>query len=315
MNHLFNQTTKASIALYYGVVALSTGSIFVRWIGQEISPEAIVFTRFLLGVPVFGLSHIGQRIFNSPEADSNLQDPSVQLTYTYQEIGYLMGAGIAFASSLTLLVFAITQTNIATAVVLHNLSPIFIGLVLRVLFGQSLNWKFLLGMMVALAGVVIVEWGELHISPQGIWGDAAALVSSLFLAAYFICLEQARSKFSSPVVQMWVCGSGALALLLLLIWTQNRFVPASPKVWLLVFALTITCQFTGHGLLTYSLQRLSSVIVSLVHLLEPIFSGIFAWLIFQESLSIFHGVGLIVILTGLYLAIASQTPSRLEASS
>jgi drug/metabolite transporter (DMT)-like permease len=309
MTHLFSPKTKAKIILYYGVLALSMGSIFVRSMGQELTPNAIVFSRFVLGIPLFGLCHLGQWIFQKPETDLKLLNRSVQPIYTYQDIGYSIGAGVAFALSLALLVLSITQINIATASVLHNLSPIFTGLGLWILFGQTLCPKFLMGMGMAIAGMALVEWGEFQVSPNSLWGDIEAVLSSIFLAVYFICLEQTRSKFSAVTVQIWVCGSGALTLLPLLIFTHDRLFPVSYQGWLIVLALTLTCQFIGHGMLTYSLERLSSVLVSLIHLLDPIFSGIFAWFIFKESLSFFHLGGLIVISIGLFLAITSHTES------
>ncbi|WP_242057908.1 MULTISPECIES: EamA family transporter [Nostoc] len=62
--------------------------------------------------------------------------------------------------------------------------------------------------------------------------------------------------------------------------------------------------------MTYSLAKFSSVVVSLVHLLEPVFSGIFAFFIFSEELSFFNLMGFAVVLIGLYLAISSQVAAE-----
>jgi drug/metabolite transporter (DMT)-like permease len=315
MIDLFNPTNKAKIVLYYGVVALSMGSIFARWIGQELSPQAIVFIRLLLAIPIFGIGYVKQWIFPSHQTKKLIKNRSIQPNYTYLDIGYLIGAGITFALSLTLLVLSINQTNIATASVLHNLSPLFTGLGLWILFGQKLCPKFIIGMGMAIIGMGLVEWGEFQASPTSLWGDLKAILSSLFLAFYFICIEQTRLKFSALTVQMWVCGSGALTLLPMLLISHDRLFPISLQGWLMVLALTLICQFIGHGMLTYSLEQLSSVLVSLIHLLDPVFSGIFAWFIFQESLSFAHWGGLTVILMGLSLAIISHTESSLESSA
>jgi drug/metabolite transporter (DMT)-like permease len=309
MTHLFNPTNKAKIFLYYGVVALSMGSIFARWLGQELSPQAIVFNRLLLGIPIFGLGYFKTWRFPLWATDPKIQDRSVQPIYTYPDIGYLIGAGVGFALSLTLLALSITQTNIATASVLHNLSPIFTGLGLWILFGQTLCPKFIIGMGMTLFGMGLVEWGEFQASPDSLWGDVEAVLSSIFLAFYFICIEQTRSKFSAVTVQIWVCSFGALTLFPFLIFTHDRLFPVSSQGWLMILALTLTCQLIGQGMLTYSLKQLSSVLVSLIHLLDPVFSGIFAWLIFKESLGFAHVGGLIIILIGLSLSITGHTES------
>jgi drug/metabolite transporter (DMT)-like permease len=90
------------------------------------------------------------------------------------------------------------------------------------------------------------------------------------------------------------------------LFTQDQLFPSTVSGWLWVIFLALICQVLGHGLLTYSLAKFSSVVVSLVHLLEPVFSGIFALIIFSEKLTFSNWVGFAVVLMGLYLAVSSQ---------
>ncbi|WP_334762140.1 DMT family transporter [Nostoc sp.] len=113
----------------------------------------------------------------------------------------------------------------------------------------------------------------------------AAIVSAIFLSAYLLIIEKLRTKFSPATIQLWICAIAALVIFPILLFTQAQVFPSTVSGWLWVISLALICQVLGHGLLTYSLATFSSVVVSLVHLLEPVFSGIFALVIFSEKLT------------------------------
>ena len=86
--------------------------------------------------------------------------------------------------------------------------------------------------------------------------------------------------------------------------------------WASVIALALVGQMLGVGLWTYSLKKLSSGFASLVTLLVPVFSAIEGWIIFSENLSWWIGIGFIVILLGMSLAISSTSAiqSKIESA-
>lgn len=298
----FNQKTMAFVSLFVGVVAISFGSIFIRLSEAELSPNATVFNRFWLTSVVFGLWHGYKAIHHR----RSFEKPVEQQPYTSQDIWLLLSAGICWAATLVFVAWSLTQTSVAISSVLHNLAPIFTSLGAWLLFRQGFDRQFLIGMIIAIGGAIAIELEELRISISNVQGDMAAVVSAVFLAAYLLCVEQLRTKFSATTVQLWVCAIAALAIFPILVFTQDQLFPSSVNGWLSVISLALVCQVFGHGLLTYSLAKLSSVVVSLVHLLEPVFSSIFAWAIFWERLSFSNWVGFAVVLIGLYLAVSSQ---------
>jgi drug/metabolite transporter (DMT)-like permease len=66
-------------------------------------------------------------------------------------------------------------------------------------------------------------------------------------------------------------------------------------------------QVLGQGLITYSLNRLSSGVVALSYLLEPVLSALAAWVLFAETLSVFNLAAFMVVILGIYMAISSQS--------
>lgn len=61
-------TWSAFDPLFFGVVALSFGSIFIKWSEDSLSPNATVFNRFWLATVAFGLWRGGKAIRHSPKA-------------------------------------------------------------------------------------------------------------------------------------------------------------------------------------------------------------------------------------------------------
>lgn len=306
-----NQMAMAIASLFVGVVAISFGSIFVRWSEMELSPNATVFNRFWLASVVFGLWYGYKAIRQRLSCDN----PVEQQPYTRQDVWLLLSAGIFWAATLAFVAWSLTQTSVAISTVLHNLAPIFTSLGAWLLFGQGFNRQFIIGIVIAIGGAIAIEIEELQIGTLQVQGGIAAILSAVLLGAYLLTVEQLRTKFSPTTVQLWVCAIATLAIFPVLLFTQDRLFPSSVNGWLFVISFTLICQVLGHGLLTYSLARLSSVVVSLVHLLEPVFSSILAWAIFWERLSFSNWVGFAVVLIGLYLAVSSQAAVNLPQNS
>nr|MDZ8004463.1 EamA family transporter [Nostoc sp. DedSLP05] len=298
----------ALAVLLLGVGALSFGSIFVRLSETEISPNATVFNRLWLASLIFGFWYGYKTISGQFDPDK----PVEQQSYTSQDFGLLVGAGICWGMTLVFLAWSLTQTTVAISSVLHNLAPIFTSLGAWLLFRQCFKSQFLMGMAIALGGTIAIEFEELQIAKDEVQGSFAAIVSAIFLGGYLLLVEQLRTKFSPEIVQLWVCAIAALLIFPILLLTQDRVFPSSVNGWLWVISPAVICQVVGHGLLTYSLAKFSSVVVSLVHLLEPVFSAIFALVIFSEQLSFFNLMGFAIVLIGLYLAISSQISPNLR---
>jgi len=302
-----NKTTMAIASLFVGVVAISFGSIFIRWSEAELSPNATIFNRFWLGSVVFGLWQGYKAIRQRLSGDKPVQ----QHSYTSQELLLLLGAGTFFAATLAFVAWSLTQTSVAISTILHNLTPIFTSLGAWLLFGQGFNRQFLIGMVVAIGGAIAIEIEQIQFATGEVTGGIAAIVSAVFMGAYLLVVEQLRTKFDPITIQLWVCTIATLSILPMLVLAQEPVFPSSVNGWLFVIFLALVCQVLGQGLLTYSVAGLSSVVVSLVHLLEPVFSSILAWAIFWEKLSFSNWVGFALVLIGLYLAVSSQAAVRL----
>ncbi len=90
-----NKTKLAIASLFFGVVAISFSSIFIRWSSAELSSNATVFNRFWFSGVVFGLWQGGKAIGQRLSFDKPVQ----QQFYTSQELLLLLGAGTCWAAT------------------------------------------------------------------------------------------------------------------------------------------------------------------------------------------------------------------------
>ncbi len=300
----------AIASLCLGVLAYSSGSIFIRLCEAEITPYGTVFDRVAFGTIAFwfwkGVNALNNRANNEKPIQEKLDGGDIWL---------LVAMAALFLAFQGLWAWSVSQTALAISTVLASIKPIFTCLLAWLLWGQRFGNKFLIGMIIAIAGASAIGLDDLQIGNNKIQGDIAAFLVAILEAAYLLVIEKLRTKIDSTTIMLWCCGIGTLLSLPILLLTEDRVFPYSVNGWIFVTALVLIDQVLGQGLLAYSLKKFSSGVVALVLLLEPVLVAIAAWVVFGEKLSLFDWVALFVILFGLFLAVSSQPTKTTEQSS
>ncbi len=289
------------LAMLLAIVALSLAAIFIKLSERELGPFATIFNRFWVAYLVLWVWHEWQQI--TVAADS-VSEP---LEYTRFDQLWLVAAALMFWGCIALWAWSLTQTTVANSTLLHNLTPLFTTLGGWLLLNQHFNRRFLLGLLVALMGAGALGMGDLQISASHLTGDIASLLSAVFSAANLMIIEKLRAKFSVNIILQWCCFWGAIWTLPVVLLAEDRVFPISASGWLAVIGLAVVCQVLGQGLQAYSLKRLSSGLVGVLLLLDPILAALVAWVLFAESLTLFKWAAFMVVLLGVYLAKSSDT--------
>ncbi|MGH8002568.1 MAG: DMT family transporter [Brasilonema sp.] len=296
-------TVLAFATLFVGVVALSMAGIFIRLSESEINPIATAFNRLWIATLVFGLwNGVNSATNQLSDNPTDQQEP-----YTSGRVGLLLLAAAIASVSLLLWNWSLTQTTIASATLLRNSNALFTPLLGWLFFGQRYDSKFLIGMVIAIGGIITLGLEDLQIASSNLQGDTIALLSAMSNSVFFLIVEQLRTKLSTATILFWRCGIGTLLILPIFLLAGDRFFPYSLIGWLAVIAQAVICQALGQGLLVYSVKKLSSGFVSIVVPLEVIFATIAAWVIFSEKVSLFNWLAFAVVLVGIYIAKSSQS--------
>jgi drug/metabolite transporter (DMT)-like permease len=295
-------TNKLAIAtLSFALIAISFAPIFIRLSETELGANATVFNRMLIFFVVFGL---GQFVARRPEP-LDTEPPAASPPRSVQERLLLVGVGVVSIISLVLWAISLQYTTVAKCMLLNNLTPIFTSLGSWLIFGKKFDNRFILGMAIALTGAIALGFEDLRGGDGLLIGDIFAVLSAVFLGAYFLMVEQLRSTCEATTILLWRCGVGCVLLIPLIFYSDEQFFPTTTVAIVAVLGLGIICEGFGQRLIASCMDTLSCSFVSLFLLLEPIVSALLAWAIFTEALGITTGLGFAVVLTGIYLAQSS----------
>ncbi|WP_299408957.1 DMT family transporter [Acaryochloris sp. IP29b_bin.148] len=287
------------MAMLAAIVALSLAAIFIKLSERELGPFATIFNRFWVAYVVLW---IGQewRSFRSSK-----EEATQPIEYTRRDQLWLVAAALMFWGCIALWAWSLTRTEVANSTLLHNLTPLFTTLGGWLLLHQQFDRRFLLGLLVAMVGAGALGVGDLQLSTAHLTGDLASLFSAVFSAANLMIIEKLRAKFSVNIILQWCCFWGAIWTLPIVLLAEDRLFPISASGWVSVICLAVVCQVLGQGLQAFSLKRLSSGLVGILLLLDPVLAALTAWVLFAESLTLFKWSAFFVVLLGVYLAQSS----------
>jgi drug/metabolite transporter (DMT)-like permease len=305
----------AAISLAVALIAVSFAAIFMRYSEVEISANATVLWRFLVFTMTFGtiraIGELRQRWTAQADGEREVSPP-----ISAHQWVLLGSVGAIATASLVLWAMSLTRTSVANSVLLNNLTPLFTTLGSWLFLGQRFERRFLVGLGVALVGAFALGASDLHLGGTTLIGDAYALLSAVFLAAYFLLAERLRDRFSATTILLCRCSIGMVILVPLIVVTEGvHFWPTTSSGWLAVIALGIICEGLGQRLLAKSFEKFSSSFISLFLLLEPPLSALFAWFIFSEQMGISNLISFILVSIGLYIAKFSRSTSHEAATA
>ncbi|MBD2560136.1 DMT family transporter [Nostoc linckia FACHB-391] len=292
-----------TISLFIALIPISLAPSLTKLCQQEIGANAVVFHRSWIATVVFALWN-GLEAFRNQKSDNQSIE---QKPFTSQDVWLLLAMGTAAATYLLLWAWSLSQTSVANVALLSNLNSLFVALAGYLLFGRRFDNRFVIGLVMALLGAIAFELNKVQFATDQILGDALALLTAIFMATCMLLIERLRTRFSTATIMLWRCGITTMFLLPVLPFLEDRLLPYSWMGWFFIIFQALFCQVLGQGLLAYSLSRISSSVVAVTLLIEPVLASIFAWFIFSEQVGLFDWATFAVVLAGIYLAQSSQS--------
>ena len=109
-----------------------------------------------------------------------------------------LGAGVIFAINLGLLNSALLLTSAATATLLDNMAPVWVGIGATLLFRERLHVRYWAGLAVALGGAAVVTGANPAALSRMNPGDLIALVGGVFYAGYLLAYPALAARLRCP---------------------------------------------------------------------------------------------------------------------
>jgi drug/metabolite transporter (DMT)-like permease len=223
----------------------------------------------------------------------------------------LMAAGGAlFAIDLSLWNSGLLLTSAATATLLANNAPIWVGLGALFIFRERLAPAFWIGLALSLLGMALIVgsagWRDLQFNH----GDLLAIAASVFYAAYLLTTQKARVANDTLTFMTVSVVTGALLLLALNLCLGLPLTGFSARSWWSLIGLGLISQLVGWLAINYALGHLKASAVSVSLLGQAVVTALLSIPLLGETLGMAQSVGGLLVLSGIYLVNSRKPGSK-----
>jgi drug/metabolite transporter (DMT)-like permease len=279
----------------FGLTAIGFSAIFVRSADAEGTVTA--FYRMGIGSAVMILPFLNQlrkKGFTLPRAG----------------VFFAVLAGLFFGGDLALWATGITLSGAAMPTLMANTAPVWVGLGSVLLFREQQNRLFWVGLLVAMVGAVLILGQDLSLAGRAGLGTFLGLGAAVFYGGYYLLVQRGRA-FLDTLAFFWISSfSSAVLLFLLNVGLGRPFTGYDTPTYLNFLALGTVVQVAGWLAINYVQGYLPASIVAPTLLGQPIVTAVLAAFLLGEVFTVWHILGGVVVLAGVYLVHWSRTAGQ-----
>lgn len=277
----------------FAVIVWGASFIATKVALQDISPIAVVWLRFSMGVVVLGIAVGMRRQFSLPGRG--------EWAY-FSLLGFL---GITFHQWLQS--NGLQTSEAGTTAWIVSTTPVFMALLGWTVLKEALSWIKTSGIFLAFAGVLLVvskgDLSAISVGKFGAPGDFLILISSVNWAVFSVLSRRGLKSHPAGLMMFYVMSLGwVFTSILFFAQTGLQEIPnLTPKGWLGIIFLGVFCSGLAYIAWYDALQALSSAQTGAFLYIEPLVAVVVAFFVLGEPITIVSLIGGGVILLGVWL--------------
>ena len=269
------------LAVFIAVFAWGIGPLL--FLAPSISINSILFYRVLFWPPLLYLiAHRGGRKINK------------KLFRSVWLPGVLFGISTIFGFT------AITETSVANATIIGNISTAMVLFAAPRFLNEKISrWQVLLA-FTSFAGVVAIVVGAGNTGGSSLFGDFLALINALTWTFYFISSK--RRRVDGVDTWQFLYGVSVIQVLVVVpysLFTSDDILQITLRDLGFLIAMTLFSGTIGHSFMLWAQKYVDASVSSLILLLGPVISSIGAWLVYSQNISLMQVIGGAVVLASL----------------
>ncbi len=278
---------KPYVILFIGVLSVSFAAIFIRLAD---APPLVIATYRLTIASVILIPIASIRAKPSLKSLTKLSRRDMLL---------MLLSSVFIALHFGLWITSLSYTSIASSVILVTSHPAFVAVISYFLWGERPNKLTISGIVVALIGVIFINYGGLTFGSRAVLGDLLALLAGFSMGAYLLIGGQLRARISilSYLTIIYTC-SALILLVATIIFGHNLF-GYSPITYVMLILLALVPQLVGHSCLNLAVRLIPVTFVSVAILGEPVGATLLGYFILSEIPTANEIVGGLLILGGI----------------
>ncbi|MER1958544.1 MAG: DMT family transporter [Solibacillus sp.] len=274
------------IPILIGVISVSLSAIFVKLASADAG--VIAFYRMLFSVLIMLPWFLMK--YRHEVKDLSKRD------WIFSAI-----AGVFLAFHFILWFESLNYTSVASSTVLVTMQPLFAFLGTYLFFKEKITFKTFVAGGIAIIGSVLIGWGDFKVSGSALYGDLLALVACALVTGYLLFGQDVRKRLSLVTYTMVVYSISTITLFFYIIVKGESFGPYVAMDWFWFVLLAIIPNLLGHNLFNWSLKWVSTNVISIAILFEPVGAAVLAIFIFNEYLTATQIIGGIIVITGIMM--------------
>ncbi|MEL3962077.1 DMT family transporter [Lysinibacillus endophyticus] len=276
------------IPILIGVISISLSAIIVKL--TEAHSSVIAFYRMLFSIlimsPLFFSKYVNEiKILSKKD-------------WLFSSV-----AGIFLAFHFILWFESLNYTSVASSTVLVTLQPLFAFIGTYLFFKEKITIKTIASGAIAVIGSFLISWGDFRVSGSALYGDILALIACALITGYLLFGQDVRKRISLITYTMVVYSISTVCLFFYVLIIGESFGPYPTMDWVWFLLLAIIPNLLGHTLFNWAVKWVSTNVISVAVLFEPIGASILAYFIFSEKLMTTQIIGGVTVIIGIMLFI------------
>lgn len=260
----------------------------------DLPPMTLTAVRFIVAVPVLMILAIGK-----------LRVPmrAIPSLAGLGAMGIIMGN---VAQS-----YGVSGLSASAATIISSTIPLFIVIFAAFRLKQQVTVRQWAGLLAAFSGIALVAVGSgpetANATSSTLTGVAWMLVSAIAIAYYYIWSAELSQQYGTMAVTAWNALAGLVAIIPFAAWEMSSEPVhlTSQVMWIAVYLGVLV---TGVGILLwmYLLRRVPARIAASVQYFQPVIGIAASAALFGDQLGLLFFAGVVLILGGLALTVATK---------
>lgn len=216
--------------------------------------------------------------------------------------------GIFFAASAYLYMLAVDELTAGLTTVIFYSYPAVVAIMAVFAFHERFALRTFLALVFALAGIVfisgILSAETIQLSPLGL---AYGIGSCLAFAIYSVLGQATVKKEGQLTISFTMSAISSIMMLVLYPAQFPTLLQMDAMQWAICIVMAILCTAMPIPMLLAAIKRIGATKASLIGISETPFSLLLAFLVLGEVLTVFQGIGSVLIVASI---VVTTLPSK-----
>jgi len=277
----------------FAVFAWGASFIATKVVLHDISPIAVVWLRFSMGVIILGITSVIRKQFSIPSKS---------------EWGYFALLGfLGITLHQWLQSNGLKTSEAGTTAWIVSTTPVFMAVLGWLVLKERLTWVKSFGIFLAFIGVLLVvshgNIASISIGTFGAPGDVLIMISAVNWAVFSVLSRYGLKSHPASLMMFYVMAFGWIFTSLLFFADSNlsEYFKLTFNGWLGVVFLGVFCSGLAYIAWYDALQALSSAQTGAFLYIEPLVAIVVAFFVLGEAITVVSLFGGGVILFGVWL--------------